>query len=167
MKRWYVVHTRPRAERVALDHLGRQGFTAFLPEYRRRRSHARRVEIVAAPLFPNYLFVLADIEKTRWRAISSTSGVSHLICAGDMPAPLPIGVVEEIQSRLDSNGFIVMKPNINFNVGDPIKITDGPFIDQVGFFECSTDEDRVTLLLTLLGRKLRVKIPLTAVEAAV
>ena len=166
MKRWYVVNTRPRFERVAQQHLRRQNFVVFLPEYQRRRSHARRVEIVAAPLFPNYLFVEMNVEEARWRAVSSTNGVSHLICAGDVPVALPIGVVEEIQSRRDQAGFVVIRPSVPFSCGDAVKITAGPFAEQIGFYECSIDEDRVVLLLDMLGRELKVRIPLTGVEAA-
>lgn len=50
--RWFVVHTRTHAEKQAAAHLRNQGFTTYLPCYRKRRSHARRIEIVRAPVFP-------------------------------------------------------------------------------------------------------------------
>ena len=58
---WYVVHTHPRAEAKALLNLDRQGFSCYLPRYLKRRRHARRLETVAAPLFPRYLFVALDL----------------------------------------------------------------------------------------------------------
>ncbi|MGH9550353.1 MAG: transcription termination/antitermination NusG family protein, partial [Terriglobales bacterium] len=50
--KWYVVQTHPYAETKAAAHLGRQGFETYLPRYVKRRRHARRVNTVAAPLFP-------------------------------------------------------------------------------------------------------------------
>ena len=62
-QRWYVVQSQPNAELKAVAHLNRQGFATYLPRYLKRRRHARRVEIIAAPLFPRYLFVSIDLKK--------------------------------------------------------------------------------------------------------
>ncbi|MGD9769432.1 MAG: transcription termination/antitermination NusG family protein, partial [Pseudolabrys sp.] len=56
-RRWYAVQSQPNAENKAVAHLARQGFETYLPRYLKRRRHARRVETVAAPLFPRYLLV--------------------------------------------------------------------------------------------------------------
>ena len=88
--RWYVVQSHPHAELRAVAHLQRQGFETYLPRYRKRRRHARRIETVEAPLFPRYLFVSIDLATQRWRAIHSTIGVSHLVCwALEMGMPRP------------------------------------------------------------------------------
>src|SRR5205823_8571760 len=97
--RWYVVHTQPHHECLAETNLRRQGFATYLPRYLRRCRHARRTETVPRPLFPRYLFVALDLARDRWRAVQSTFGVSHLVVAGDAPAPVPDGVVEEIWAR--------------------------------------------------------------------
>lgn len=57
---WYAVYTQAGKERFALQNLANQGFEAYLPSYRKRRRHARRVDTVLAPLFPRYLFVRMD-----------------------------------------------------------------------------------------------------------
>ncbi len=91
MNRWYVVHTHPRGERLAMVNLQRQGMDAYLPQYLKRRRHARRTQWIPAPLFPGYLFVAMDVETVRWRAIHSTVGVRYLVCHGDWPARVPAG----------------------------------------------------------------------------
>jgi len=156
---WYAVHTQPRREETALQNLMRQGFTAFLPQYRKRRRHARRTDWVRAPLFPRYLFVAMDIARARWRAVSSTFGVAHLVCHGERPVSVPAGVVDDIRSRLDDNGLFQFATAAMFRKGEVVQVTFGPFADQLGLFEGVTDEDRVVLLLTLLGRQVRVKLP--------
>ena len=67
---WYVVQTKVNAEAKAGRNLIRQGFEIYLPRYLKRRSHARKIEKVAAPLFPRYLFVSVDMAKQRWRSNS-------------------------------------------------------------------------------------------------
>lgn len=164
MDRWYVVHSHPGAEAKAAAHLHRQGYHVYLPRWRKRRSHARRVDWLAAPLFPRYLFVRFDIAHTRWRAIQSTFGVSHLISLGDgLPSPMPEGIVESIRLREANNGLIEIVPN--FRQGEPVIVDEGPFLDQTGLFERVVDSDRVTILLSLLGRDVRVKVPIHAIRA--
>src|SRR5262249_1580125 len=107
--RWYVVQTQPHAESKAVEHLARQGFGAYLPRYLKRRRHARKGEMIGAPLFPRYLFVAVDLETQRWRAIHSTSGVARLVCNGDEPAPVPPNVVLALQQREDAAGFVKLE----------------------------------------------------------
>jgi len=165
-ERWYVVHTQPRGETTASRHLARQGFNAFLPEYLKRRRHARRVDYVRAPVFPRYLFVAMDVAATRWRAIASTVGVSHLVCNGDSPVAVPRGVVEEIRARADDNGLVKLAPRFSFRAGDAVKVIAGALADQVGWFLSASDEERVVLLLDMLGRQVRIKVPLVDVAPA-
>lgn len=164
MERWYVVQTQPCSEAKAACNLERQGYRVYLPRWRKRRSHARRVDWIAAPLFPRYLFVSFDIENTPWRAIHSTFGVSSMIATGDgMPRPMPDGIVEEIRVRETENGLIEIKPD--FRKGQPVIVGEGPFHEQVGLFERMNDSERVVILLSLLGRDVRVKVPLHAIRA--
>jgi len=164
VKRWYVVNTQPQKEQRAYEHLLRQEFDAYLPQWRKRRTHARRVEWIRAPLFPRYLFVGFDAAVTRWRAIQSTVGVSHLVCNGGLPLAVPYGIVENIRAHETADGLIEVRPA--FRKGQPVIVGEGPFLDQSGLFECMGDDDRVTILLGLLGREVRVKVPMHFVRAA-
>jgi transcriptional antiterminator RfaH len=162
--RWYVVHTHPSAEQRAATHIVRQGFAVYLPQYLKKRRHARRVDTVAAPLFPRYLFVAIDLSNQRWRAINSTVGVSRLISSGDeLKAVLP-GVVEAIRAREDGSGFLDMAAP-RFRPGTPVRVTRGAFEACCGIFEAASDHDRIAILLDMLGRKVRVMLDDDAVEA--
>jgi transcriptional antiterminator RfaH len=164
--RWYVVQTQPHSERKACSHLIRQGFETYLPQYLKKRRHARKTEIVPAPLFPRYLFVLFDIATQPWRPIRSTIGVNHLVCQGDSPASVCHGVVQGLKGREDERGFIKLINPLRFARGDQVRVLDGVFSNWVGLFEGMTDEERVTVLLELLGRKVRVVMDLDSVAAA-
>ena len=163
MDRWYVVNTQPQKEERAREHLLHQGFDVYLPRWRKRRSHARRIEWVPTALFPRYLFVGFDIEITRWRAIHSTIGVSHLVCNAGLPLPLPNGIVEDIRARETDGGLIEIKPA--FCPNQPVIVGEGPFLDQIGLFEHMNDDARVTILLNLLGREVRVRVPVHSIRA--
>lgn len=163
---WYVVQTQPNAERKAVFNLNRQGYQVYLPQYLRRRRHARRVEMVKSPLFPRYLFVAVDVAAQRWRSIQSTIGVSRLVCHGDMPAAVPARVVEQLQQREDAQGLIHLEKRPMFAPGDKVRVQDGVFDSCLGLFEGLTDGERVAILLDLLGRKVRVFIDADFVTAA-
>lgn len=167
MNRWYVAQTQVNAERKALFHLQRQGFTCYLPTYLRRRSHARKVEIVSAPLFPRYLFVRRDLSYESWRAIHSTVGISRLVCQNDRPVPLPDKVIDQIRAAEDKKGNVGIGSLRTFDVGEKIRITMGAFADQIGKFESLCADGRVNVLLEMLGRHVAVRVPASAVSTGV
>lgn len=154
--RWFVAQTHTHAEHKAAEHLARQGYLTYLPRYRKRRRHARRVDEVAAPLFPRYLFIAADATAQRWRAIQSTIGISRLVCNGDAPATVGAEVVDALRAREDERGFVRLDIRHQFAPGQPIRVVEGAFAACLGLFESMTDGERVAILLDLLGRKVRV-----------
>lgn len=164
-KSWFIVRTHARNEIRAALNLERQGFPTYLPRYMKRRRHARRVENVPAPLFPCYLFVAIDIASQPWRSIQSTFGVAQLVCNGDTPAAVPGAAVDELRQREDAKGFVQLARR-GFARGQSIRVVEGLFSACLGLFEGMTDNERVTILLDLLGRKVRVDMDLDAVAAA-
>jgi transcriptional antiterminator RfaH len=163
---WYVVQTQPNAENKALTHLARQGFVTYLPRYLKRRRHARRVDIVAAPLFPRYLFVEINMAVQRWRSIYSTVGVSRLVSNGEFPSQVPEHVVSLLKGREDTQGYIQIDCEPRFKAGDKVRILEGVFCDSLGLYEGMSDRDRVAILLDLLGRKVRVFLDVETIAAA-
>ncbi|HEY6859046.1 MAG TPA: transcriptional activator RfaH [Pseudolabrys sp.] len=164
--RWYVVQTQANAENKAIAHLGRQGFATYLPRYLKRRRHARRIDTVAAPLFPRYLFVEIDMSVQRWRSIYSTVGVSRLVGNGDCPMPVADGVISALQCRENTSGFVQLDQRPKFKTGDTVRILEGAFYDCLGIYEGMSDRERVGILLDLLGRKVRVLLDADAIAAA-
>ncbi len=166
MKQWYAIYTQPRNEERAREHLERQGFEVFLPLYLKRRSHARRVTMVPAPLFPRYLFVSFDADQQRWRAIRSTRGVIDLVSNGDHPVPVPESVISEMERRRGDDGYVVLARHLDLKRGSRIRIDTGPFAATEAIFEAKRDEDRVVALLSLMGREVMVQLPIRAVMPA-
>ncbi|MBL26507.1 MAG: transcriptional activator RfaH [Rhodospirillaceae bacterium] len=163
MKRWYVVHTLPQSEGRAVTNLKRQGFETWLPEYRRRRRHAGRSEIVARPVFPRYLFVHLDLAAEQWRRILSTYGVRSLVGNSDGPTPIDDAVVKGLRGGCDADGYVILSAE-SFQSGDPVRIVAGPLADLEGIFQARDDDERVVVLLGLLGRSISVTVPSTDIE---
>lgn len=163
--RWYVVYTQAHSEALAALHLLRQGFETYLPRQRKLRRHSRKTEEILAPLFPRYLFVRVDTAAQRWRAINSTFGVTHLLCNGDMPAPVPDAALLVLKAREGSDGVIEDRPP-PFRAGEKIKVRDGVFAALTGLVDACTDRERITILLDILGRKARVTLTEALLEAS-
>jgi transcriptional antiterminator RfaH len=162
---WYVAFTQPNSEMRSIVHLCNQGFATYLPRFLKRRRSGRRTEQVLSPLFPRYVFVGLDLKRQRWRSVNGTVGISHLVCQGEWPAPLDERVIQAIADREGVDGLIRLAP-ATFKPGQVVRVTDGVFAEQFGFYEGLADRDRIRILLNLLGRKVRVMIETEAVAAA-
>lgn len=161
---WYVAYTQAQKETIATQNLINQGFDVYLPRYRRRCKHARRIYNVMAPLFPRYLFVRINPAAQRWRSINGTIGVSYLLTEGPNPITVPNQVVETIRDREEQGAVQIAPPE--FVTGQKLCVTDGPFADLEGIYECVDDEQRVVLFLEFMGRFVRTRLPGHAVTAA-
>ena len=122
---WYVVQTQVNAEAKAARNLVRQGFEIYLPRYLKRRSHARKIDKIAAPLFPRYMFVRIDMATQRWRSIQSTFGVSRLVCNGADPAPVAQHVLMSLKAREDENGYVKLDQRPKFALGEKVRVLAG------------------------------------------
>jgi len=163
MKCWYAVYTKMQLEVWARNNLEERGFEVYLPRYLKQRRHARRTDVVARPLFPRYLFVRADISAGHRPRVNTSPGVSYLVSFGDRAAAVADQIIDEIRSRENDDGFIRLGRGQKYSEGDHVKISAGALCDHVGLFQCVADNNRVTILLDLLGRLTRVKVPLDSI----
>lgn len=157
MMRWYVVFTKARQERVALENLRRQGFETFLPmahnPYQRHRS-AR----LAEPLFPRYLFIAADARRQALATVRSTRGAVGLVRAGTEPLAAPPDVMEALFQRTDPDTGLVGLEPVVLGPGDRVRVFDGPMAGIEGIFRARSGERRALLLLSLLGRETEIEV---------
>lgn len=169
MKRWYVVQTKASQEKLAFQELLNQNFNAFLPKYQYTTINKRLnlKEKIVKPLFPGYLFVEFDVEKERWKVINSTRGCIGLVaCGEEYVTPVPVGCVEELINRQDKEGLLDVPPAIagmiEFCKGMKLGIRGDNFKGIEAKYHSST-EKRVTVLLTLLSRPVKLSLPIEAV----
>jgi transcriptional antiterminator RfaH len=157
MANWYAVHTKSRQEFAAREHLERQAFQTHLPLVRVPRHRRGRWQSLAEPLFPGYLFVELNLQSQNTAPIRSTRGVVGLVRFGHKLNPMPSGLIEElIRSQPDSESPI--DPEALFKPGDTVSILDGPFAGLRAVFEAQSTQERVCVLLDLLGKSNRVSL---------
>jgi len=91
---------------------------------------------------------------------------SHLVCNGQEPVPVPDSVIAALRGREDAEGLVCLPPQPLFVAGEKVRLLDGAFADCIGLFEGMKDIERVSVLLDLLGRKVRVLLDVDSVAAA-
>lgn len=160
MRAWHLVHTRPRQEGVALTHLERQGYEAWLPLARESSGAASRI----APLFPRYLFVNVDRDVDDTAPIRSTRGCCGLVRFGQAPAILSAQAAEVIRQRCDAQGYVLT--GREWEPGTRLKVLEGPFAGFDAIFKARSAIDRVHVLLDWLGRTQPVVIPARSLACA-
>lgn len=164
-KSWYLVYAKPRQERVAQANLERQRYKVYLPLARQaRRRHGRTISTIA-PLFPRYLFVRLDRAVDNWAPIRSTLGVVSLVRFGQLPEPVPEGLIAFLRSREDAEGLHAFAVD-EYKSGSRVRITSGGLTGYEGIFVASTSRQRVIVLLDILGKKTRALIEAGAIEPA-
>ena len=162
--RWYVAQLKPNSHRIALGHLERQGFVAFVPMHATTERLRGAFRTRSKPLFPGYVFLQFDPAAAGWSKINATRGVTRLICSGAVPRPVPEGVMQALLARADAAGSGTTEAV--FDPGDTVAVTQGPFADFVATVEKMSADERVWVLLELMGRETRVAVPAAQLRAA-
>ena len=164
---WYLIHTKPLAERSAQANLERQGYRTYLPRVKPSRPCLERRNEWVAALFPRYLFLQLAVGQQSLQPIHSTIGVSNIVRFGMRCAIVRDEVIKELRSRADPvTGIHTLQPAARFARGTRVRIKAGPFCGVDGVFECAEGAERVTILLTLLGEERPLQFPTELVERA-
>ena len=152
---WYLVHTKPRQEEVALANLERQGYQCYLPQMRIERIRRRKAEIATEPMFPRYLFIRLDSsdQGKSWSPIRSTLGVSQLVHFGARAAKVDDTLVDLLRQREQATPTEAM-----FQSGDSVVITDGPFAGIEAIYQTADAERRAFILLDILSKPVPMQI---------
>jgi transcriptional antiterminator RfaH len=165
MKRWHVVHTKPRLEALALDNLERQGYTCFLPTLDVEKVSRGKFRITAEPLFPRYVFVQlehatadAGLNKQNWAPIRSTTGVQRLVSFGTNPAVVDDALIAELALHHEAR----QAPEAMFSANETVLIAQGPFTGIEGMYQrlaqMPNGEARAFVLIELLSKSLALPI---------
>lgn len=157
MSNWYLIHTKIRQERVALENLERQGFACFLPLIRAEKLRRGALQVVQEPLFPRYLFIClgTGLESQSWAPIRSTVGVSRLVTFGQTPAKIEDELIAQLQVKTDSAEVQLR----HFEPGEQVVVTDGPFVGVEAIYQMADAEGRVMVLLNILSKQVKMSVP--------
>lgn len=156
MNKWYLIKTKPRQEKKAKQNLENQGYRAFCPMV--------KINNQLVVLFPGYLFVQLNEKTQNWSPINSTKGVSHFVKFGLNFAKVPNSVIEFIKTNQHITAGKLNNLN-KFKPGDKVQISDGAFKNYMAIFKCYKSDERVILLMNLLGHEQSLSIKKESVIA--
>jgi len=178
---WFVLHTLAGQEQKVKDSLEKRLKTEEMSEYVKEillpmekvaEVRAGKKTVTSRKLYPGYVFVnlvLFDdnkrvIEKP-WYFVRETQGIIGFI-GGERPSPTSQEEIDSIKAQI-SDSEDTEKPKVNFDVGELIKINDGPFLNFGGAIE-EIDPERGKLKVTvnIFGRNTPVELEYWQVEKA-
>ena len=155
-KSWIVVRVKPNQDKVATINLERQGFEFFQPTFKTMSRVQNKFKEIIKPVFPGYIFIAINLEEKNWYKINNTRGISRIIVFGNEIPLIHCQLIEELKHRFSLNN--TPKAVDPFEVGMNAEITNGPFAQLIGQIEEIDADQRIWILLDILGTQTRVSI---------
>lgn len=167
MHHWHLLMTKPREDERAEAHLLNQGYELFRPLLKKFRIRQGKQVAVLEPLFPRYIFIQLDDALSNWARIRSTRGVAGLVRFSEMPARVPEDLLQILRQHCDDKGILdtTLKHPFVYCAGDAVEITAGSFKGVQAIIKEQKGEDRVILLMTLLGQEQAMEMPIEQVKS--
>lgn len=159
---WTILQYKPNAHKLAEANLIRQGFETFLPFEEITKYQNKQYINTMQPLFPGYMFVKFESKKTLWHKINNTIGVSKLLTLNNLPCVVPDNLITNIKTRC--NKARVLVPKNQFSKDDNVRIVSGPFDNFLATIECIEKNQRVWILMDLMGQEIRTMIDTKKLE---
>jgi transcriptional antiterminator NusG len=172
MHKWYIVRvfsTQEKKVKKALEeHRELKGMsdqiveillpTENVSEIKRGKQH-----IVEKRLWPGYILIKMDFNDDSWQYVKNTNGVIDFV-GGNKVIPLPDYEVDEILRDLEDKKQSVTQKH-KFEVGDDVKIIEGPFINFSGkVIEVFHDKGILSVMVSIFNRTTKVELKFTSVE---
>ena len=174
--RWYVVHAYSGQEKsiqqALLDRIRRSGMAdkfgqVLVPTEEVVEMKSGQKAISERRFFPGYILVQMDMTDETWHLVKSTPKVTGFIGGSAMrPTPISDKEVENILHQVQE-GVEKPKPKVLFEVGEMVRVKDGPFTDFQGTVEdVSYEKSRLRVAVTIFGRSTPVELEFGQVEKA-
>ena len=165
---WYVVHTYTGYENKVATNIEKivenRGLEKLIlavniPVEKVIEKTDKGEKEIERKLFPSYVLVKMVMNDETWHIIRNSTGVTGFVGPGSRPVPLSDEEVERM-------GVEVKVVEIKFNVGDSVRITDGPLSGFIGLVEeISDDKKKVKVSASLFGRETKVELNSDQVRA--
>jgi len=171
--KWYVVQVysgfEDKVEGMLRDNAERAGQTEKFGEILVPREEV--VELKAGQkvtsqrkFFPGYIMVEMELNDDTWHVVKDTRQVSGFLGSGNKPRPVPQSQVDQLQRQI-AEGIERPKPKVLFDVGEAVRVIDGPFASFNGSVE-EIDEDhgKLKVSVSIFGRPTPVELEYVQVE---
>jgi transcriptional antiterminator NusG len=163
--RWYVIHTYSGYENKVqqnLEHridsmeMKNKIFRVVVPTEEEIEIKNGQRRTVHKKVFPGYVLVQMILTDDSWYVVRNTPGVTGFVGLGNRPTPLEEVEVRSILKQMEQEA---PKVRVNYQVGQSVKITDGPFTDFEGLVDAIDQEKgKVRVLVSFFGRETPVEL---------
>jgi transcription termination/antitermination protein NusG len=175
-KRWYVVHAfsgfEKSVQRALVDRIARSDFAdqfgqVLVPVEEVIEIKNGQKKTAERKFFPGYILVEMEMTDDSWHLVKSTPKVSGFIGGtATRPAPISAKEVETILGQIETGGE-KPKPKVLFEVGEAVRVKEGPFADFMGNVEdVSYDKSKLHVSVMIFGRATPVELDFSQVEKA-
>ena len=172
--KWYVVHAysgmEKAVERNILERVNRAGMQRkfgriLVPTEEVVETKNGQKKTTERKFFPGYVFVEMVMDDDTWHLIKHTNKVTGFIGGGkNRPSPISEAEVQKIMTQMQSG---VEKPRhkVEFEVGEFIRVKEGPFTDFNGSVEeVNYEKNKVRVAVTIFGRSTPVELEFSQIE---
>jgi len=173
MKKWYIIHTQTGSEekvKRSLEHrINTAGLVSeiekvLIPTEQISEIRAGRKRVSHRKFFPGYLLIFMELNERTWFLVKGTPGVTSFIGMGRRPSALKDKEVEAILSR-SRDSQVKPSPKIVFEVGEAVRIIDGPFVNFNGTIdEVQPEKGKLKASVSIFGRSTPVELEYWQVE---
>lgn len=175
-KRWYVVHTysqfeksvqRALQERIARAGMEDQFGQILVPVEEVVELKSGQKSISERKFFPGYVLVEMDMNDESWHLVKNTPKVTGFLGGSAMkPTPISQREVDNIMEQMQA-GVEKPRPKVLFEVGESVRVKEGPFTDFHGTVEdVNYDKNKLRVAVTIFGRSTPVELEFGQVEKA-
>ena len=165
--RWYVVHTYSGFEnkvklslKERIETAGKQEFFSdiLIPEENVVELVSGEKKTSKRKFFPGYILVRMELNDDTWHIVKDTPKVTGFIGSKDKPSPISDKDVENLITRIDE-GTLKPKPKFKFDVGDHVRVIDGPFTNFDGVIdEVRPEKGKLRVIVSIFGRPTPVEL---------
>jgi len=114
--------------------------------------------------FPGYIMVEMELNDDTWHVVKDTRQVSGFLGSGNKPRPVPQAQVDQLRKQIEE-GVERPKPKILFEVGEAVRVIDGPFASFNGVVEEADEENaKLKVSVSIFGRPTPVELDYVQVE---
>lgn len=171
---WYVIQVRSIHERAVLEALNeriqQQGMTEkfgqiIVPTEEIVEVRQGRKRKTARKFYPGYILIEMEMDEDSWYLVQKTPGVVKFIGGtSDKPVPLSQAEVDKILQRIQE-GNDKPRPKVLFEVGEVVRVVEGPFADFSGVVEeVNYEKNRLSVSVVIFGRSTPVELEFTQVK---
>ena len=173
-KHWYTVHTHSGYENNDKDNIVKrlesmnmqdQIFRVVIPEEEDTTIKDGKKKTSLKKTFPGYVLVELVMTDESWYVVRNTPGVTGFVGsagAGSKPNPL---LPEEAKFILKSMGMNEKTIDVEIELGEQVRVTSGPFTNQVGEVkEIDAEKYKLTVLVDMFGRETPVEVEFDQIE---